>query len=126
MHIYQDLAEKYDVDSETSQNAAKERAETTTKETLMNSINGYATKIIKSSEFNNKIDKTEYVLLPVWMVNVKYKEKYYTFAMNAQTGEFIGDIPIAKEKAILYALLLFLVVGGIVLLITYLYLKGGN
>ena len=120
------LAEKYDVDSETSMNAAKERAQTTTKDTLMDSINGYATKIIKTSEFDNKINKTEYVLLPVWMVNVKYKDKYYTFAMNAQTGEFIGDIPIAKEKAILFAILFFLIVGGIVLLITYFYLKGGK
>ena len=120
------LAEKYDVGSEEAEKIAKERAQTTTKDTLLGSVSGYASKIIKKSEFEEKVDKKEYVLLPVWMVNVKYKDKYYTFAMNAQTGEFIGDIPISKEKAILFALLFFVLVAGVVLLFSYFYLKGGK
>ena len=69
------LAEKYDVDSEESEKIAISRAEITTKNTILNSINGYASTIIKSSNFNNKVTNLEYVLLPVWMVNVKYNEK---------------------------------------------------
>ena len=36
------------------------------------------------------------------MVNVKYKDKMHIFAMNGQTGEFIGNIPLDKGKAVLY------------------------
>ena len=42
---------------------------------------------------NNKFDPTklraDYVLLPVWMLNVKYKNDFYTFAMNGQTKKII-------------------------------------
>ena len=120
------LAEKYDVESDKGEEIAKSRAEETTKMTLLNSINGYASKIIKSSTFNNKIDKTEYVLLPVWMVNVKYNDKFYTFAMNAQTGEFVGDIPISKKRAFLFGALIFIVVAAVILLATYLFMMGGK
>ena len=120
------LAEKYDVESDKGEEIAKNRAEETTKKTLMDSITGYASKIIKTYNFNNKIDKTEYVLLPVWMVNVKYNDKFYTFAMNAQTGEFVGNIPISKKRAILFGLLIFVVVALIILLITFIYAKGAR
>ena len=120
------LAEKYDVDSTSSEKIAIKRADKTTEDTLMNSITGYTSKIIKNKKIDNKITNTEYVLLPVWMVNVKYNDKYYTFAMNAQSGEFIGDTPISKGKAILFAILLFIGVALIVVLFSYLFFKGGN
>jgi hypothetical protein len=34
-----------------------------------------------------------YVLYPVWLLNTSFKGKKYTFAMNGQTGKFIGDLP---------------------------------
>ena len=68
----------------------------------------------------------EYVLLPVWMVNVKYNEKYYTYAMNAQSGEFIGDTPISKPKAVGYGLLFFLGVCLIIVIFSYLIFTGGK
>ena len=118
------LAEKYDVESDKGEEIAKSRAEETTKKTLLDSMHGYDSKIIKSSNFKNKIDKTEYVLLPVWMVNVKYNDKFYTFAMNAQTGEFVGNIPISKKRAILFGILIFVIAFAIVMLIT-LFFRGG-
>ena len=119
------LAEKYDVDSEKSEIIAKKRAETTTESTLLNSITGYTTKIVRKRDYTHKVNNLEYVLLPVWMVNVKYKEKYYTFAMNAQTGEFIGDTPVSKGKAILYGSLIFIAVIIVVVIFSYLIYKGG-
>lgn len=119
------LAEKYDVESEKGEAVAKQRAEETTKNTFLASVTGYSSTIIKNSNINETIDNVEYVLLPVWMVNVKYKDQYYTFAMNAQTGEFVGDIPISKERAIAFGIGIFLVVALIVLLICFIVYKGG-
>ena len=48
------------------------------------------------SERNNK---REYALLPVWLLHVKWQNKLYTFAMNGQTGKFVGDLPSDKGKA---------------------------
>ena len=65
-------------------------------------------------------------MLPVWMVNVKYKDKMYIFAMNGQTGEFIGDIPLDVGKAFLYFFLIFIATfAGVIILSLIIYLLGG-
>ncbi|MBQ9263175.1 MAG: hypothetical protein IJ189_03075, partial [Clostridia bacterium] len=38
------------------------------------------------------------VLMPVWMLNTRFKDQIYTFAMNGQTGSFIGDLPTDKNR----------------------------
>ena len=119
------LAEKYDVDDKASEKAAKDRVYKTTKDTLMSSIHGYVSTIVRKEEIDSNINNTEYVLLPVWMVNVKYNDKYYTFAMNAQTGEFIGDTPVSKPKAIAFAIGIFLAIALIVVIFSYLFFQGG-
>ena len=44
------------------------------------------------------------------MLNTRYQDKIYTFAMNGQTGLFIGDLPTDKGKFWRWFLGLF---GGI-------------
>ena len=113
------LAEKYDVESETASADAKKRADSTTRDTILNSVKGYTTKVVTSSNINNEIIDTEYVLLPVWMVNVKYADKFYTFAMNAQTGEFVGNIPVDKKRAFMYGAAIFLAIAALVIAVSY-------
>ena len=38
--------------------------------------------------------KDSYALYPVWILTTKYRDKLYTFAMNGQTGKFVGNLPI--------------------------------
>ncbi|MBP3372641.1 MAG: hypothetical protein J6L88_08970, partial [Clostridia bacterium] len=40
--------------------------------------------------------QTRYALYPVWILNTKWKDQLYTFAMNGQTGKFVGDLPLDK------------------------------
>ena len=54
------------------------------------------------------------------MVNIKYKDKIHTFAMNGQTGEFIGNIPLDVNKAILFSVLIFTSLTALIILISYL------
>ena len=60
--------------------------------------------------FEDMKEELEYVLLPVWMVNVKYNGKMYPFAMNGQTGKMIGDIPYSKGKAFACFIIIFVIV----------------
>ena len=56
---------------------------------------------------------------------VKYNDKYYLFAMNGQTGEFIGNMPVDKKKVRIYSIKMFLgVFVGIVALLYILYKLG--
>ncbi|MBR4493133.1 MAG: TFIIB-type zinc ribbon-containing protein [Clostridiales bacterium] len=39
-----------------------------------------------------------YALLPVWFLNIKYEDKTYSIAVNGQTGEASGSLPISKAQ----------------------------
>lgn len=112
------LSEKYDLSIDELSNRAEKRAEQTAIETLLSDINGYNTKIIKNSvKKSQRKNTSKYVLLPVWMLNVKYNNKIYTFAMNGQTGKFIGNVPISWKRVIKYWIGIFAGVSIITLLI---------
>lgn len=93
------LSERFDTNMDELFENAKNRAEKTAENEILSKINSYATKIIKSKNHKTeKNDTSEYVLLPVWMLNINFEGKMYTFAMNGQTGKFIGNIPVDKKK----------------------------
>lgn len=97
------LSEKYDTSMDELFNIAKMRATNSANNTLLNTITGYNTKTLMNHNTNvTKNNTSEYVLLPVWMLNVKYKDKFYTLAMNGQTGKFVGNVPIDKGKVAKY------------------------
>ena len=119
-------AEKYDVEGDSLLSESAERAINSSRKMLMNDINGrYDSKVMKHDGLQAKATERLYALLPVWMVNVKYKGKQHIFAMNGQTGEFIGDIPIDIPKTIIYYIVLFLIILAICILISYLGYQGG-
>lgn len=120
------LAEKYNVESDNAYKDAIPRMEQSTVDVLLNSINGYATKKVKTKKIDNKELSKEYVLLPVYMVNIKYQDKYYLFAMNGQTGEFVGNIPIDKKKVLLWAVISFFGFFLLTVLLFYLFYLGGR
>lgn len=103
------LSEKYDVTKEDASKDAIVRAKNSFIEQMENDIHGYNTVTPTTNSINLSNSKSYYVLLPVWMLNIKYKDKIYTFAMNGQTGKLIGNIPIDKKKAILIWILLFVI-----------------
>lgn len=109
------LAEKYDVDSEEAFADARERVLTSGKVTIDKSLN-YATVTRKNENIEIADKMHEYVLLPVWMVSVKYNNEFYIFAMNGQTGEFVGNIPLDKKKVVIYSFLVFISVMVIFLI----------
>ena len=64
----------------------------------------------------SRIDSMEanYALLPVWFLSYKYRNKYYYFAMNGQTGEVAGQLPVSPVKKLMF----FFIVLGILAVIT--------
>lgn len=112
------LAERYDIEGDTLVGEAVSRAVESTKTTFLRDATGFSNKSIFTNNLAPHDVKKQYALFPVWMVNVKYKDKYYLFAMNGQTGEFIGNMPIDKNKVFVYGIKMFLglFLGGLALL----------
>ena len=91
-------AEKYDVPKEQVYPRIDARALQQTKTEFNNSVKGYSRKIVKSEGYRVKGVRWKYVMLPLWFLSYKYKDKYYYYAMNGQTGKFGGTLPINKLK----------------------------
>lgn len=116
------LSDRYDVDAEASKPRANERIRNTTTSLFGSTAMGYATCVPSHVDIRSSQNSISYALLPVWILNTKYHDKTYTFAMNGQTGKFIGDLPCDWKKfwgiyaAILGStalVLLLLLLGGI-------------
>ncbi len=90
------LADKYDVDSEQSVERANERIKRSAEDAFAATVEGYATVIPVSSGINLKNGVAKYALYPVWLLNTSWDGKKYSFAMNGQTGKFVGDLPLDK------------------------------
>lgn len=120
------LAEKYDVDKDAAFEDAEKRSLRSTREEMLSSITGYSTRSITSDDLKVSIKDTTYVLLPVWMVNVKYKDKFYLFAMNGESGKFIGNIPLDKGKALFITFVVFIISFVLSILVSYMIFKMGG
>ena len=110
------LAERYDEKEETVVNKTSNRAKTTTRDIMFADPKMYSSKVIQGETFNVEVQNKYYALLPVWMVNVKYNNKPYLFAMNGQTGEFIGNLPTDPKKVVLYFILIFVITFLVILI----------
>ena len=90
------LADKYDVDSEQSIDRANQRIKKSTEDAFASTVQGYATVIPESTSIRLQNGKAKYALYPVWLLNTTWNGQKYTFAMNGQTGKFVGDLPLDK------------------------------
>ena len=92
------LADKYDVSAEESIERANERVKNSTIEAFNDTTNHYTAVIPENSRVSFSNGKIRYSLLPVWMLNIKYMDKMYKFAINGQTGKVVGEYPVDNSK----------------------------
>ena len=92
------LADKYDVDSVAAQPRANQRVKNGLEILLRNTVTGYETITTKNHSVFVKNGQIRYAMFPVWILTTKYNGKLYKFAMNGQTGRFVGELPISKSK----------------------------
>ena len=90
------LADKYDVDSEQSITRANDRIKRSTENAFASTVQGYTSVMPEHTSIQLQNGKAKYALYPVWLLNTTWKGKKYTFAMNGQTGKFVGDLPVDK------------------------------
>lgn len=95
------LAEKYHYLSKDLRNIVEERVKNYGESLTRDTINGYDSVRVTNAHSNLQEKMTEYVLMPVWMLIYRYKEKNYTFALNGQTGRLVGTRPISKGRVVL-------------------------
>ena len=61
----------------------------------------------------------KYALYPVWLLNISWNGTVYKFAMNGETGKFVGNLPLDKGQAVKKFLLIMTIISVIAYLILY-------
>ena len=92
------LADRYDVNADDSIGRANERVKKSTESVFASTVVGYHTVVPESTSVRLANGRVHYALYPVWLLNTVWNGKTFSFAMNGQTGKFVGDLPVDKGK----------------------------
>ena len=92
------LADRYDVNADDSIGRANERVKKSTESVFASTVVGYHTVVPESTSVRLANGRVRYALYPVWLLNTVWNGKTFSFAMNGQTGKFVGDLPVDKGK----------------------------
>ncbi len=87
------LADKYDVSAEDSMPRADKRIKQSATDEMMKTTRGYSGVTVQSSFVDVRKGTVSYALLPIWVMNTTWNGQRYIFAMNGQTGKFVGNLP---------------------------------
>lgn len=109
------FADRYDVPPENCVETANNRVRESSMDLLRSTTGGYLSVTQRSGRVRVTNGKAKYALLPVWLLNTTWNGEKFLFAMNGQTGKFIGNLPVDKKNAWKFRLLYG---GGIALLLT--------
>ncbi len=102
------FADKYDVSPETCIKRANQRIKSSVEKAFDETVGpGFASVRMDNSNVSIKNGTSKYALYPVWILNTTYKGEKHTFAMNGQTGKFVGNLPVDKKYAALWSLGIF-------------------
>jgi len=114
------LADRYDVRAENSVERANERIKKTTEAAFAETAAGYTTVVTQHSTVKFRSGKVKYALLPVWLLSTSWEGKNYLFAMNGQTGKFVGNLPMDKKAYWTWFILLALGISAAAFLLLWL------
>lgn len=114
------FADKYDVNADQSISRANERIKKSTEEAFASTVHGYTTVVPEHTDIRLHNGSAKYALYPVWILSTSWEGKNYTFAMNGQTGKFVGDLPMDKAAYFKWLFGLTGIVGAASMLLSYL------
>ena len=109
------FADRYDVSAENCVQRANERVKQSTVQAFSATTGGFSGVMNTGSNIRLRNARAKYALLPVWILNTSWHGKNYQFAMNGQTGKFVGDLPTDKGAYWKYRL----IYGGIVAAVAF-------
>ena len=117
------FANRYDEDAEKCIPRAEQRIVRSAEDTILSSVHGFDNVRVRSGGIHIRKGQVKYALLPVWLLSTKWQDKIYLFAMNGQTGVFVGDLPEDKSIALKMQIGLTAIIFAVLLLLTFVVVK---
>ncbi|MBP5270426.1 MAG: hypothetical protein ILO42_05660 [Clostridia bacterium] len=92
------IADRYNVESDDCRPRANERIKKSTEKAFAQTVSGYASVTPEQSSVSTVKGSMKYALFPMWLMTTKWNGNTYLFAMNGQTGKFVGNLPCDKSE----------------------------
>lgn len=89
------FAHRFDVSAQDCSARMEKRCSDTMEYLLRQDVN-HTTVTTREFHVAMTEKKAHYALLPVWMLTTKWQDQTYLFAMNGQTGKFVGELPVSS------------------------------
>jgi hypothetical protein len=105
------------VDAEHCIERANTRIKNSTLSEFAKTVQGYDSVNMEHDSIQLKGGKAKYALYPVWLLNTSWNGSKFSFAMNGQSGKFVGNLPADKGKAFRMFLTVFGIAGAAIYLI---------
>ena len=113
-------AEKRDIDKETLSKEIHNEIQKYAEKRMRNTVSGHTSFNVETQNHTIAKEEFKYTLLPVWVMTYRQSgNQVYYFAMNGQTGEIVGKLPINRKKLwtlggiIFAAVFALLMMGGL-------------
>ncbi len=88
-------AQLFDVSSDENYQRVKKRMEESVRSSVLQTLrNEYEDLTIKEENHKYSNNVIKYALFPVWLQKTSWNGKEFVFAMNGQTGKFVGSVPV--------------------------------
>ena len=113
------LANKYNVTAEQNKPRALDRMKASVCMDFQKTINGYSSLRPLSENVNTVKESHKYALYPVYILNTTWQDKNYLFAMNGQTGKFVGNLPFSLLQATKYFIPFSLIASVLIYVLYY-------
>ena len=115
-------AEKRDIEKESLSDQIRKEIEVFAKKRMRDTISGHNSFSLESENYAVMKEEFQYTLLPVWVLTYRERgNQVYYFAMNGQTCEIVGKLPVDNKKLfglggiIFAAVFAVLLIGGLLL-----------
>ena len=111
-------AEKRDIDKSTLSRDIHDEIQKYAEKCMRNTVSGHTSFSVETQNHTIAKEEFKYTLLPVWVMTYRQSgNQVYYFAMNGQTGEIVGKLPINRKKlwilgGIIYAAVFALLMMG--------------
>lgn len=92
------MAEKRNIEKNAAEPQANEIIRSAAEGQLEGTLSGYGTVTGQNMAVDEVKSDWKYALMPAWTMTYRYKGELYYFAMNGQTGQIAGRVPVSRKK----------------------------
>ncbi len=110
-------AEKRDIDKQSLTEEIRKEILEFSQKRMRDTVSGHNTFRIESQNHQIREEDFQYTLLPVWVLTYRERgNQVYYFALNGQTGEIVGKLPVDRKKLLCLGTVIFAAVFALLLL----------